>query len=71
MNEYPTSDKAIRMWCLEYVSSGFCNGYTENHIKDAQLVYDFVCPHHKEEQPERRRKSLAQKFRSFLSELKG
>ena len=71
MSEYPKNDKEIRMWCLEFVSTGFEKDYSENSINEAQKVYDFICPLHSEEQPEQRKKSLARKFHSFLSRLKG
>lgn len=69
MNEYPKTDSEIRMWCLEYAMQIFGSNNINERIAEAQKVYDFICPLHKEEQPEQKKKSLARRFRSFLLKL--
>lgn len=71
MNEYPKTDSEIRMWCLEYVVQTFGYNNTNERIAEAQKVYDFICPLHKEEQQEQKKKSPGRKFHDFLLKLRG
>ena len=67
MNEYPKTDQEIRIWCLYYVR----DFYNDKAIEEAQKVYNFICHSNTVEQQVQRKKSLAQKFRSFLLKLRG
>lgn len=50
MNDYPTSDEAIRMWCLDYVRPGMYES-NKDVVNKANELYNFICPPRKEEEP--------------------
>lgn len=65
MPTYPSKDKDIRMWCLEYVRLT-TNGEA---VDEAKKLYQFICPH-KAKQLESQMKSPELKSHGFLWRLR-
>lgn len=47
MSEYPKTDKEIRMYCLEYIRPPFSDINAQEAVKDANTIYQFICPKRK------------------------